>query len=638
MRYCMATILLVTLSIAVAGEKSHGLSLYGPQDLKYKEGQSYRWANKSAAKGGILNLSSVGAFTKLNPLSLKGTSAPLLGNCFETLGQSSLDPEEPFVVYGSLAEYFELGDEAMTLTCHLNKNAYFSDGAPVRADDVVFSFNLIFDPQYTPGYRSYFSDIEKAEKIDDRTVKFTFKALNKELPLIITSGLIILPKHVYGVEGKDFGKDFDESLPVGSGPYKVKAYDKGAYITYERDKKWWAKDLPLSKGRYNFDTIKSVIFLDPVPERQALKSGMIDAKQISSSKDWHHEFNGDYFKNSYSVRRLFTPMERVSNMQGFALNLRREKFKDIRVRKALGAIFDFEHMNKNLFYSQYERCLSFWNGSKEMSTRGPAKGDERKILVDLSKRFNKPKEGVVAVPKDAVIRGPYAVGTAPDGSVFSIYDRILAANSYLDKAGWKYDAEVGARRKGDAILSIEFMLYGPGFQRICNPYIELLAEIGVKGRIQIVQPAEFVKRIKTFDYDIITSSFGGNSSPGNELKNWFHSASASVPGSRNHMGISNPAVDEVIDKIVVADNRKSLVLYTKVLDRILCANHYMIPQWYTKVDRAIYWQRIQGPKVYAGKGAFESEVINFWWFDEARSKRLNEAMANDVPFVDQGEK
>ncbi len=311
-------------------------------------------------------------------------------------------------------------------------------------------------------------------------------------------------------------------------------------------------------------------------------------------------------------------------IQGFVFNLRKLVFQDVRVRKAISCVMDFEAMNKQLFYGQYTRSKCYWDNKPEMMSRGPATGAVRDELVRLFKKHNSPKDGKVYVRKEAILRGPYTLGETVDGKMQSIGDRVLAANKYLDAAGWIFDPVDQVRKRDGVKLTFQFLLRGKGFQRICNPYIDKLKEIGVDAKIQICQPAEYSKREKALDFDIITAHYGGNESPGNEQRFYLHSSSADTKGARNFMGLKNPAIDECIDNLIAAENREELILYTQVLDRILCANHYIVPQWYISSDRAIFWDRFSGPDRYA-KTWFIGNLYNFWWLDEAKNTRLEAA-------------
>jgi len=323
----------------LAGKASHGLSLYGPQDLKYKPGEPYRYGNPNAPKGGHLVLSDFGAFTKLNPLSLKGVPARFIDLLvFQTPMDGSADDNEHFSQYGNLVEKVELADDRLSMIYHIRKNAKFSDGHPVTADDFVFSFDLIKNPEYHPFFKHYFADIKQAEKLDSYKVKYTFAFYNQELPLIVGQ-MTILPKHIYGQKDKKFGSDFDYKA-VGSGPYKVKKYEFGKYITYQRNPNWWGKDLAINKGRYNFDEITVKIYLDPVAMREAFKGGEYHFNLINSSRDWALDYKGDFVKKGYYLRKEL-PHTRVAGMQGFAMNMRNPIFKSRKVRAAIAMKIGF---------------------------------------------------------------------------------------------------------------------------------------------------------------------------------------------------------------------------------------------------------------------------------------------------------
>ena len=606
-----------------AGNRSHGNSIYGGRNLKYKPGEAYSYANPDAPKGGRINLGSLGAFTKLNPYSLKGTAAPGLGLIFETLADSSQDADEPFAQYGLIAEAFQPADDGMSITFYLNKNARFSDNTALTADDVVFSYNLISDPEYHPFYKSYYADVEKAEKIDDYTVKFHFRKKNQELPMILGQ-LPVLPRHIYGVEGKKFGEDFDE-IAVGSGAYTVESFDRGRHITYKRNPQYWGRNLPVNRGRYNFDSITYKIFLSPIPQREALKGGQIDAEQISSSKDWAMEFNGRFVENNYLRKKIFRH-NRVSGMQCYVFNLRKKIFQDINVRKAVSAVFDFDWLNKNLFYSQYKRQTCFFDNNTEMMSRGPATGKVREKLLKLQQKYGREN-----VPDDAVKRGPYTIGTLKNGSIMPIKDRIVLANRLLDYKGYKFNRKAQCRMKDQLQLKFSILIYSSGWEKIVNPFIERLAEIGIKADYRLVQPAEYMEKVRKFDYDMIVYTFGQSMSPGNEQRDFWSSKAAAIEGSRNVAGIANPAVDNIVEQLIAAADRKKLITDVKVLDRILCSEFYVIPQWYIDYDRAVYWNRFSSPETYASKSYFISNFINWWWLDKDKADKLKQAKEEGRP-------
>ncbi len=604
-------------------EPSHGLALYGPDDLKYGPDEPYAFANPDAPKGGTVRLSTVGAFTKLNRFSLKGISPPSIGLVFESLMESSLDSDESFSQYGRLAETADIAPDRMSITYVLRSKARFSDGRPVTADDVVFSFNIIHDPEFLPFYRAYYADVKQAIKVDDRTIRFEFTETNPELPLIMGQ-LMILPKHVYGVEGRRFGSDYDE-VAVGSGPYVVDSYDYSTHITYRRNPTYWGRDLPRNQGRFNFDQITYKVFLDTIPAREALKGDLVDADSINSSKDWALAFDGEYVQRGYMKKEGFGH-QRVEGMQCFVFNLRRPLFQDRQLRKVIGSMFDFDDLNKNLFFGQYIRQLCFWENNPELYSRGPATGAVRRALIELREKHGDPY-----VPADAIRRGPYNVGDRLDGTPYDITDRIRSANQQLDAMGWAYDREAGVRRRDGQELQFELTITSAGWASIVNPFIENLRELGIRARYRLVQRAEFIRMVQEHRYDSILTAFPQSESPGNEQRDFWTSDVADTPGSRNTPGIQNPAVDEIVEQVIAASTRRELVEAVQALDRILCANHYVIPHWYINYDRGVYWNRFGKPDTYVSQSNFLGNVLEWWWYDEDQAQRLKEAQQDDRP-------
>ena len=591
----------------------HGLSLYGPQGLKYKSGEPYIYANPKAPKGGNLTLADFGAFTKLNPASLKGVTAPGIGQLvFQNAMDSSADDDEPFSQYGNLVEKAEVSGDHLSLTYHLYKQAKFSDGHPLTADDFVFSFNLIKDPQYHPIYKEYFKDIKSIEKIDAHTVRYHFAIHNQELPLI-TGQMIIFPKHIYGAKGKSFGADFDD-MAVGSGPYTIEKYEYGKYISYKRNPNWWGKDVAINKGRYNFDRVTYKIYLDPVAQREAFKGGEFDMQLVNSSRDWALDYKGDFVKKGYYLRQEF-PHTRIAGMQGFAMNTRNKIFKSRKVRAALAMVFDFEWSNKNLFYGQYTRNDCYFDNNPEMKAQGVPKGEVKNILELLRKKHKK------FVPKTALTK---PVGAPGQG--LPAERNLKVANSLLDSAGWKIGSD-GIRSKGKDRMEFELLLAGPGFQRIAEPYKNNLKKVGVKLDIKVVQIAEYEERLRNFKFGMIVAGYPQSRSPGNEQRYMWSSDAADTPGTRNYMGIKNPAIDELIEKIVSAKTRKELVVNIQALDRILTHQYYLVPHWYIAYDRAVYWNKFGRPKINASQNAVNNNVLEWWWWDKEKANNLKKARA-----------
>ncbi len=616
-RIFLISLILILSGSPVLAEAQHGLSLYGPNGLKYKDSDSFVYANPKAPKGGHVVLSDFGAFTKLNPASLKGVIAPGVGNLvFQTPMDSSSDDDEPFSQYGSLVERVELAEDRMSMVYHIRPNAKFSDGTPVTAEDFVFSFDLIKHPEFHPVFKQYFKDIKKVDALDKLSVKYTFSIFNQELPLI-TGQMIIFPKHVYGDPKKNFGSDFDD-IAVGSGPYMVDKYEFGKFITLKRNPNWWAKDLPKNKGRYNFDSITWKIYLDPVAQREGFKGGDFDIEMVNSSRDWALDFKGDFLKKNYYIREE-VPHKRVAGMQGYAMNTRKEIFKSRKVRAAFAMVLDFEWSNKNLFYGQYTRNENYFDNNPEMKAKGVPEGNVKKILLDLKKKYPK------AIPKTALTK---PVGTPGQG--IPIDKNIAIAKKLLTSAGWKVGKN-GFREKDGKPLKIEILLVSPAFNRITEPYKNNLGKIGVDASVKVVQVAEYEKRLRSFNFDMIVASFPQSRSPGNEQRYMWGSEAAKMEGTRNYIGIENPAIDELIEEIVKAKTRKELVDNIQAMDRILTHQFYMVPHWYIAYDRVVYWNKFSRPKINASQSPVLNNFIEWWWWDKAKVKKLEAARAAGNP-------
>ena len=611
--YTVISCLFVCLLFSsVFAATQNGLSLYGPKHLKYKPGQSYAYSNPNAPKGGHLVLADFGAFTKLNPSSLKGVPAPGIANLiFQTPMDSSADDFEPFSQYGSLVEKVELADDRMTMIYHINKDAIFSDGHPVTADDFVFSFNLLKDPEYHPISKQYFKDIKTVTKISSHKVKYTFAIYNQELPLI-TGQMTIFPKHVYGEKGKLFGSDFDE-IAIGSGPYKIKSFEFGKHITFVKNKNWWGAKLGINKGRYNFDKITWKIYLDPVAMREGFKGGDFDAHMVNSSRDWALDFKGDFVKKNYYIRGTF-PHSRVAGMQGFVMNQRNDIFLSRKVRAAVAMVFDFDWSNKNLFYGQYTRNECYFDNNPEMKANGLPNSEVKSLLQKLRE-----KHGSSFVPKTTLTK---PVGAPGQGQ--SLENNIKMANALLDSAGWQMKAD-GIRSKNGKRMTINLILNSPLFQRIVEPYKNNLKKIGVGLDIKVVQIAKYEEILRNFNFDMIVANYPQSRSPGNEQRSMWSTEASSTPGSRNYMGIKNPAVDDLINNIVEAKSRKKLINSIQAMDRILTHQFYIVPNWYISYDRIVYWNKFSHPKINASQSIIINNILEWWWHDENKATALKKA-------------
>jgi microcin C transport system substrate-binding protein len=582
--------------------KHHALSLVGKP--KYApDFKHFAWANPDAPKGGRVRQWSLGNFDSLNPFPIKGHAANGVPLIYDTLMAKS--PDEASTSYGLVAEWVTYPDDYSSATMRLRSNARFHDGKPITADDVIFSMEQI--KKVSPGQAFYYKNVVRVEKTGDHEVTFVFDVKgNRELPVII-GDLPVLPKHFYeGVGANGEPRDLAKStleIPLGSGPYRIKEVDPGRSITYERVKDWWAKDLPVSKGQWNFDEIKYTYFRDRVPAFEAFKAGNLDFWRENSAKNWATAFDFE------AVKRGLVKMEKVhvstvAYMQAFAFNIRRPQFQDPRVRRAFNLAYDFEWANKNLFYDQYQRVGSYFDNS-ELKSPPRAHGRELELLQQV-------KDHVPPEVFSAEWRNPF--NATPEDA----RRHLGQAAKLLAEAGWVPKGGVLTNAQGQE-LSAEFLLVQPDFERIVLPFKTALEKLGVKASVRIVDTSQFQRRQDTFDFDIIVASFPQSESPGNEQRDFWGSAAADKEGSRNVIGIKNPAVDRLIDDLILAKDREGLVAATHALDLVLLWNYYVVPQWHTPYDRLAMWDIYRRPHTLPSRS---SAFLRVWWYDEAAAKRL----------------
>ncbi len=582
---------------------AHGISLYN--ELKYgQDFTHFEYANPDAPKTGTFLIGWIGTFDSLNPFILKGTTPPRMGALlYDTLTEHADD--EIFSEYGRLAERIEVPADNSWVLYTLRKEARWHDGQPVTPEDVIFTLDILKTKGH-PYYDSYYSDIEKAEKVGERQVKIIFGAgTNKELPLI-AGQLAILPKHYW--EGRDFTETTLEP-PLGSGPYKITAVEAGRFITYERVDDYWGRDLPVNKGRFNFDRIQFDYYRDQTVAIEALKAGEFDYRRENSSKDWATSYDVPAVDEGKLVKDPL-PHRRSTGMQAFVFNTRRDKFADRRVRQALGYAFDFEWTNKNLFYGLYQRTTSYFANS-ELASEGLPQGRELEILEAYRGR----------VP-DEVFTEAYEP-PATDGSG-QIRTNLRAATKLLDAAGWKIVDGVLTHEETDTVMEIEILLYTASWERIVAPMISNLERLGVKAAIRTVDRTQYQNRAQEFDYDLIVGGQGQSHSPGNEQRNYWTSAVADEPGSGNEAGIKDPVVDELVDQLIQAPNRAELVAVTKALDRVLLWGHYIVPHWYSDKFRVVHWGKFGKPAMSAPYTGDYFVMPYTWWYDEDKVARLEQ--------------
>jgi microcin C transport system substrate-binding protein len=599
-RYLRLVSFFLSLSASVAiAQPQHGLSTFG--ELKYLEDfKHFEYVNPGAPKGGqLITVGTEGrrTFDSLNGFILKGESAQKLDLLFDTLMVRAFD--EADAMYGLVAKTADVAPDKMSVTFKLRKQAKFSDGTALTANDVAFSFRLIKDKGH-PVYRRQIRDVAGVDVPDPYTIRYRFKGKNvRDLPLIVAS-LPIFSKIYY--TKNDFSKT-SLKPPLGSGPYRVADLKQGQFITYELRSDYWAKALPVNAGRHNFAVIKLLYFRDHNAELEALKAGVLDLREEFVSKSWATEYNIDAVKDGRLIRATL-PDDNASGAQGFFLNMRRKKFADIRTREALDLAFDFEWTNKNLFYGLYKRTTSFFENSV-MKATGKVSGKELELLRSMEKKVNPAAFGEVYVP-------PVSNGSGQDRRL------LRKASQLLAKAGWQRKDGKLVSKKGK-VFSIEFLIFSPSFERIISPYVRNLKLLGIDAKIRLVESAQYQERLKRFDFDIITQRYTVGQTPGTELQNYFSSDVADVPGSLNIAGIKLEAVDQLINTITQAKARAELNIAARSLDRVLRAEHFWVPHWYKAAHTIAHWDKFGRP---ATKAKFDRGVFDTWWIDQAKAKTL----------------
>ncbi len=623
---CLCLVMCACLQTdAHAADTMHGVSIFGPSALKYKPGEPFEYLNPNAPIAGTMRLTGE-YFTKLSPFGLTGKPAPDLGLCFEPLGIKSWSDDEAFSVYGLLAESFEIADDKSSMTITLRPEARFSDGNPVTADDVIFSHELLYDPDMNPAAKINWKGVDRMVKIDRLTVKIFFSEYRLDLPIWIPY-LTVYPRHVYGAPGKNLGKDFDMARPVGSGPYEVESFAMGQSITYRRRDDYWGNHLPYRRGHMNWRRIEYQIYYDDFSKIEALKSGYLDIL-CGLPKDVLDGLGGDYFEKNYIVKETF-PLTRPAAMKCYVFNLRKPIFQDRELRKVMISLYDFDYMNKNFFFNEEERLVSYFNNQPQLrAAPGPAQGKVLEILRELARKHNRPGEGLIRVPEEAFTRGPYELGTDSTGKRIPIEERVAAACQRLDELGWVWDASAGARTRDGERLAFEIL----DKSQEAFHFTEVLQQAGILAITANLSELELQDRIKNRRFDLMTGWFDARKAPGRELARSFVSDEADIKGSANTMGLKNPAVDDVLQVLVSSESQETVELYAKVLDRILCANWYVIPRTWPTVDHAVYWNYLRRPKIYTpGLWAFYP-LYWYWWFDEARYERIQDAIIRGVAF------
>ncbi len=601
----VACLLAGTAGAQAGIEISHAIALHGKPALSARF-THFPFANPYAPVAGKLRLDATGTFDSLNAFINKGVPAEGLGRLYDSLTVAS--PDEPFTRYGLLAERIERDPaDASWIIYHLRPQARFSDGQPVRATDVVETFRLI-KSQGAPAYQAYFADVKRVRALSPLSVRFDFASRNnRELPLIVGE-MSILPRHYW--QQRAFDKTTLD-IPVGSGPYTIASIDPGRRITYARNPHYWGWSLPVNRGLNNFQEVSYRYYRDASVAFEAFKAGQYDIRMENKAKTWATEYRFPAV-TSGQVIRLEQDHENPSGMQGFLFNTRRAPLNELRVRQAISLAFDFEWSNRALFYQAYRRTHSYFDNS-ELAAVGLPDAAERRLLKPYRQQLPKTVFGSAILP-------PVSKGDGYNR------DNLLAAQALLKAAGWHLHDGKLVNAQGQA-LALEMLLVQPEFERITQPFKRNLARLGITLNIRILDAAQYIERLRQFDYDLTVGGFPASSSPGNELWSFWGSTSASTPGSRNLTGLQSPVVDALIGHITGAHDRQQLVSAVRALDRVLRAQWLVVPHYHTPVYRIAAWNRFSHPPRPPRYG----DGLDTWWLDEAKVQQLDGRAASEAP-------
>jgi microcin C transport system substrate-binding protein len=580
----------------------HGMSLLG--EPKEKPGFAhFGYVNPTAPKGGTARLAGTGTFDNFNPVvvNVRGNLAGGVDLLYDTLMTSSLD--EVGTVYGLLAEAVSYPADFSSVSYRLRPEARWHDGQPVTVEDVIWSFEVW--RKNSPTYQRYYRHVKSVEKTGEREVTFTFEEPgNRELPQIVGE-FQVMPKHWW--EGTDAaGKPRDVTattleFPLGGGAYRIKSAEPGRTIVYERVADYWGDKLPVNVGINNFDEIRFEYFRDTTVALEAFKADQLDWRTESSAKDWATAYDFPAVKDKRVVLEEF-PIRNMGIMQAFAFNLRREKFQDARVRRAFDLAFDFEDMNQALFFGQYHRITSYFDGT-ELASSGVPEGLELKILESVRDK----------VPPE-LFTEPYRAPTG--GGLDAMRGNLREALKLLSEAGWEIkDRRLTNIKTGEPFM-VEFLIDQPNFERVVLRYKPFLERLGIVMSVRTVDQTQYQNRLRQFDFDVIVNSWGQSLSPGNEQRYYWGSEAADIPGTGNVGGIKNPAVDALIERVIFAKTREELVAATRALDRVLLWNHYVVPQWTYGKQRTARWDRFAKPERMPTYAAAAFPTV-WWWKADA---------------------
>ena len=568
--------------------RTHGLALVGtpalPADFPH-----FPYVNPDAPKGGEVAQAAIGTFDSFNPFIVRGTPAAASARLYESLMVRSAD--EPESAYGHLAAVIEIPADHKGVAFELRPEARFQDGTPVTAQDVVWTFNTLRE-KGRPFFRQYYADVASVVAESQTRVVFRFVTdQNRELPQILGE-MPVLPEHWWA--GRDFTRPLTEP-PVGSGPYRIGSFEMGRTLTLERVPDYWGAKVPTAIGLNNFDRIRVEYYRDATVAQEAFKAGQVDWRQENVAKEWATGYDFPAVAKGL-VKKESISRNLPTGMQGLAMNARRPLFADRRVREALVQVFDFEWMNKNLFYNSYARTLSYFSNS-DFASSGLPEGSELKLL--------EPFRGEVP---DAVFTKPFALPIT-DGSGNN-REGLRRALALMKEAGWEIKDRKLVNAQGQH-FAFEILLSSPTYERIALPYTQWLERLGMEVRVRTVDPAQYQRLMDTFDYDMTDTGIGQSGSPGNEQQEFWSCESSKVEGSANIMGVCHKAVDALIAHLLRTHDYASLVTATRALDRVLLAEHHIVPQWHSSKINIAYWNRFGRPSMPVRSGV----VIDSWWVD-----------------------
>ncbi|SHF73614.1 microcin C transport system substrate-binding protein [Modicisalibacter ilicicola DSM 19980] len=603
LRMVQAALVLAALSFpgmalaASSGEVAtqHGLAMYDEPALAAGF-DHFPYVNPDAPEGGELNRAAIGSFDSTNPFIVKGTPANGLTQIYDTLMVGN--PDEPFTMYGLLAEGVRLDPDRRWMEFDLHPEATFHDGEPVTAEDVVFSFRLLRD-EGQPFYAAYYADVTSAQRLDDDTVRFEFAEENsRELPLILGQ-LPILPQHYW--MDRDFTTPTLDPL-LGSGPYRIAQVDPGRRIVYERVEDYWGEDLPVNRGRHNIGRLIFDYYRDQTVALEAFKAGNLDMRIESSARNWATAYDFPALEQGF-VEKLLIPDGQPAGMQAYVMNLRRDKFKDVRVREALNLAFDFPWLNDNLFYGAYERTHSYFENS-EMAAQGTPSDAELALLGPHRDQL-----------PERVFEEPLPVEHPED-----IRPRLREALGLLREAGYEVQNGQLVNRKSGNPFTLEILLYDSQFERIAQPLLRNLERIGIRGKIRIVDVNQYLNRLRNFDFDMIVGGFPQSITPGNEQREFWTSDYADKPQSRNLIGLKDPVIDDLVEKLIRAETRQQLDAAAQALDRVLRWGFYVIPQFHLAATRVALWDKYGYPEPHPEYNL----DLDAWWVDPERARVVNQ--------------